>query len=78
MAAAVSPGARRFLLSLYAHGLVHCTQGGVPLGQVHCVLGGSLPWDTNGPVHMANGGVLPPPFLTSYFLFFGLLCSSGN
>ena len=40
-------------------------------GLVHCP-----PWDTNGPVHMANGGVLP--LLISYFLFSGLLCSSGN
>ena len=79
IAAAVSPGARRFLLSIYAHGLVHFTQGGVHFGRVHCALGGSPPWDTNGPVHMANGGVPPllrgepPPLLTSYlyFLFSG-------
>ena len=60
-------------------------KGGVPLGRVHCALGGSPPWDTNGPVHIANGGVPPPPLeggggggnpplLTSYFLFFYLGC----
>ena len=41
VAASDATGNRRFLLSIYAHGLVHCTQGGVPLGQVHCALGGS-------------------------------------
>ena len=60
IAAADATGHRRFLLSIYAHGLVQ-SQGGVPMWASPICPTGTPPWDPNGPVHIANGGV--PPLL---------------
>ena len=77
MAAADATGARRDILSLYAPGLVHCTQGGRPPWASPLCPRGEVPRGVQMDRSITASGKFP--LVTYYLLFFTGCCAQvGN